>query len=183
MKLLKKILFLIIALIALVLIVAIFVEDEYAVTKSVVVDLPSDDVFDYVKSLDNQEEYGVWLKKDPKVKITRKGTDGDVGYVMTWESSNEEVGKGEQEIVKIEDGKRIDFKLRFKEPFEAEDDAFITTESLGEYKTKVTWGFKGKMSYPMNIMMLFMDMEGMLGPALEEGLVNLKKTLETSDSE
>ncbi|KAF5061439.1 hypothetical protein DSECCO2_315390 [anaerobic digester metagenome] len=31
------------------------------------------------------------------------------------------------------------------------------------------------MNYPMNLMLLFMDMEGMPGPDLENGLVNFKK--------
>jgi hypothetical protein len=183
MKLLKKILFLLIALVALVLIMALFIEDEFAVTKTVIVDKPSDEVFDYVVNLKNQDEFSVWSKKDPNMKKDYDGIDGEVGFIAKWDSDNEDVGQGEQEIVKIEDGKRIDFKLRFKEPFEAENDAYILTEAIEDNKTKVTWGFTGQMSYPMNIMMLFMDMESMIGPDLDTGLKNLKKVLEQKDSE
>jgi hypothetical protein len=35
------------------------------------------------------------------------------------------------------------------------------------------------MKYPMNLMLLFMDMEGMLGGDLEQGLTNLKGVLES----
>ena len=83
-----------------------------------------------------------------------------------------------EEIVKIEDGKRIDFKIRFEEPFELEDDAYIITESIGDNKTKVTWGIKGKKAYPTNLFLFFIDIEGMIGPDLDGGLKNLKKVLE-----
>jgi hypothetical protein len=44
--------------------------------------------------------------------------------------------------------------------------------------SKVKWGFFGKIKYPMNFMLLLMDMDAMLGKDLEGGLTNLKKLLE-----
>lgn len=159
----------------------LFVEDEYSVTKTIIIERNSDDVFKYIKSLKNQSEYSAWEKMDPEMKKSYKGNDGEVGFISTWDSDNEDVGKGEMEIFKIEDGKRIDFKVRFKEPFEANSDVFISTEALGPNTTKVTWNIKGQMAYPMNITMLFMDMEGEIGPDLKKGLENLKKLLESSE--
>ena len=115
---------------------------------------------------------------DPAMKKSYTGTDGTVGFVSTWESKNKNVGKGEQEITKIVEEDRIDMKLRFKEPFEAEDDAYMATEAAGADQTNVKWGFKGKMAYPMNLMLLFIDMEGMLGKDLQAGLDKLKVVLE-----
>ena len=85
--------------------------------------------------------------------------------------------------MKIVEGKRIDYALRFKEPFEAEDEAFMTTEAISDNKTKVSWGFKGEMAYPMNLMLLFMDMEEKIGPSLENGLKTLKLILEKENQE
>jgi hypothetical protein len=79
----------------------------------------------------------------------------------------------------IKEGERLDMKLRFKVPFEAQDDAYMTTESTGENQTKVKWGFKGSFPYPMNIMRLFFDMEKAVGGDLETGLNNLKTVLES----
>ncbi|MFT6922404.1 MAG: hypothetical protein ACJA1C_001409 [Crocinitomicaceae bacterium] len=181
MKLLKKIIFLIIALAALILIMGLFVEDEYSVTKTIIVERNSDDVFEYIKNLKNQSEFSVWEKADPQMEKSYEGNDGEVGFVSTWNSANDDIGKGEMEIVKIEDGKRIDFKVRFKEPFEADSDVFISTEALGPNTTKVTWNFHGQVAYPMNMMLLFKDMESEIGPDLEVGLKNLKKLLESSE--
>lgn len=178
MKILKTILIAVGILIAVPLIVAIFVKKDYEVEREITIDKPKEEVFDYVKFLKNQDNYSKWATMDPDMKKTYRGTDGTVGFVSAWESDNKDVGKGEQEIKKITDGERIDFELRFFEPFESTEPAYMTTESVSENQTKVKWGFSGHMDYPMNIMMLFMDFEKMIGDDLDTGLKNLKAVLE-----
>ena len=50
----------------------------------------------------------------------------------------------------------------------------MSTEENGPNQTKVTWEFNGKMNYPMNLMLLFMDMDKEIGSDLNIGLNNLK---------
>ena len=45
-------------------------------------------------------------------------------------------------------------------------------------QTKVKWGFNGKMNYPMNLMLVLMNMDAMIGKDLATGLQNLKAVLE-----
>ena len=54
----------------------------------------------------------------------------------------------------------------------------MTTESVNDSVTILKWGFTGSMDYPMNLSLLFMDMEEMLGEDFEEGLGKLKRILE-----
>lgn len=178
MKVLKKILIVVGILIAIPLIVVLFVKKDYAVEKEIVINKPKTEIFEYIKLLKNQDNYSKWNMIDPNMKKTYKGTDGTVGFVSAWESKNENVGVGEQEILKITEGERIDMKIRFKIPFEAQDDAYMITEDAGNNQTKVKWGFKGAFSYPMNLMGLFMDMDKKVGGDLETGLQNLKTLLE-----
>ncbi|SHE81967.1 SRPBCC family protein [Pedobacter caeni] len=178
MKILKVILGGIVLIVVLLLIVALFVKKDYAVEREITINKPKSQVFEYIKLLKNQDLYSVWLKRDPAAKKEYKGTDGTVGFVAAWESKDKNVGKGEQEIIKITGEERIDMKLRFKEPFESNDDAYMITESVSETQTKVKWGFKGRMKYPMNLMLLCWDMEGMLGKDLQKGLDDLKVILE-----
>ncbi len=178
MKIIKNILIIIVAIVILALLTALFVKKEYAVEREVVVNKPKSEVFAYVKMIKNQNDYSVWNMKDPAAKKEYKGTDGTVGFVASWDSQNKEVGVGEQQITKITDGDRVDMELRFKKPFEATDFAYMTTEQSGENQTKVKWGFNGKMPYPMNLMLLFMNMDEMLGKDLAKGLDNLKANLE-----
>lgn len=112
------------------------------------------------------------------MKKTFTGVDGTVGAISAWESSDKNVGVGEQEIKKIIEGERIDFELRFKVPFESTDHAYFTTEAISLRETRVKWGFNGKMPYPMNLMLPFMGMEDVLGKDLLAGLNSLKVILE-----
>ncbi len=178
MRILKIIAFAILGIVSLLLVIALFVKKEYAVEREITINKPKTVVFDYIKYLRNQDNYSKWATMDPAMKKDFRGTDGEVGFVSAWDSEKDDVGKGEQEITKIEDGRRIDFELRFIEPFEATDNAYMVTESVDDSFTNVKWGFYGKMKYPMNLMLLFMDMEGMLGGDLEQGLNNLKGVLE-----
>jgi hypothetical protein len=178
MKILKSILFLIIGIIVLALVIALFTKKDYAVEREIVINKPKPEVFEYVKHIKNQDNYSVWNKADPGMKKEYSGTDGTVGFIAKWESESDSVGKGEQEIINIAEGNRIDMKLRFKEPMETEDNAYMTTEGIDSAQTKVKWGFKGRMKYPMNLMLLMMDMDQMLGKDLQAGLVELKGILE-----
>ena len=178
MKILKGILFTIVALIAIVLITALFVKKEYAVEKEVTINKPVSEVFTYIKYLKNQDNYSVWNMRDPESVKTFAGVDGTVGFVAAWDSKVKEVGIGEQEIKTIVEGERIDSELRFKKPFEATDTAFMTTKPINDSTTIVAWGFNGKMKYPMNIFLLMMNMDEMLGNDLQVGLNNLKGVLE-----
>lgn len=178
MRILKRILIVVGILIAIPLIVALFVKKEYAVEKEIVISKPKAEVFEYIKFLKNQDNFSKWATIDPNMKKSYRGTDGTVGFVSHWESDNEEVGWGEQEIKKITEGERIDFELRFIKPFEATEPAFMSTETVSDNQTKVKWGFSGHMDYPMNLMLLFMDFEKMIGDDLQTGLTKLKSELE-----
>lgn len=178
MKTLKRIVLVIAIILAIPLVIAAFAKKEYAVERSIVIERPIAEVFDYAKYLKNQEYYSVWSLKDPDSRKTYQGIDGTVGFVAGWDSDNKEVGSGEQEIKNIIDGERIDFELRFFSPFEAVEPAYMITESTTNNQTLVRWGFQGKFKYPMNIMLLMMDFEKMIGDDLDQGLNNLKNILE-----
>ena len=178
MKILKKILLTIVALVVLALVVALFVNKEYAVEREITINKPKAEVYDYLKLLKNQDDFSVWATRDPNMKKGFRGTDGNVGFVSYWDSESDDVGAGEQEIMGMTEGERIDYELRFFRPFEATDNAYMITEAVSDNQTKVKWGFDGKMDYPMNLMLLFMDMEEMLGGDLQSGLEKLKLNLE-----
>lgn len=173
----KKVLYIIIGLIAIVCILGLVAPNDFAVERKVVINKPKDQVFEFVKYLKNQDLYSSWARKDPAMKREFRGTDGEAGAVSGWEG-NKEVGKGEQEIRQITPGERIDFELRFKKPFEATNKAYMITEAAGTNQTLVKWGFSGRMPFPMNAMMLFVNMDKQAGKDFEIGLANLKELLE-----
>lgn len=178
MKILKLLLIAIVVIIAIPLIAALFLKNEFNVSREIIIEKSKQEVWDYAKYLKNQNEWSVWGTMDPEMKTSFTGTDAEVGFISAWESMHDSVGKGEQEITKIEEGKRIDYELRFLEPMKATNYAFMSFDSVDVAKTKVTWGFSGKMPYPMNAIILFVDFDEMLGKDFSQGLSNLKSKLE-----
>lgn len=175
MKILKRIGLAILGLIVLLLVVALFVNKEYTVEKGVVVNKSKQEVFDYVKYVKNQNNYNKWAMADPNAKKDYRGTDGTVGFIYAWDGNNK-VGKGEQQIRNIEEGKRVDFDLHFIKPLEGKANAWITTESVSGDQTKIKWGMHGRSPYPLNIMNLFVP--AVLGKDLQTSLDQLKSILE-----
>ena len=174
----KKIIIVLVVLISIPLLVALFVKNEYVVERDIIIERPVTEVFSYLKFLKNQDNFSKWASMDPDMKKSSRGIDGTVGYVSAWESDDENVGTGEQEITGIKENERIDYEIRFKEPFSSVSPAYILTRENPNSSTRVTWGFSGKMDYPTNLMFLFMDFEEMIGEDLETGLGNLKNELE-----
>jgi hypothetical protein len=173
-----KILIVILIIIAIPLVVAIFTKKGYHIEKMVTINRTKKTVFDYIRMLKNQDSFSVWANMDPQMKKYFRGTDGNPGFVSGWESTNKKVGKGEQEIKKVTDGERIDYEIRFVEPFAGIAQASMQTDSVSQNETRVTWQFDSRMNYPMNLMLLFMNMDKMVGNDLAKGLTNLKQVLE-----
>lgn len=187
MKIVKLFLSIVVAFVLAVLIIALIVPGEFAVKKEIVIGKNKSEVFKYIKLLKNQNNYSVWAQMDPTMKREYRGVDGTKGFVSEWESENKQVGKGEQEILSVVAGERIDTEIRFSEPFQVTNYAYMKLERVSDEKmgdntlnnaTKVSWGFRGKMPYPLNVFLLVMDVDKEIGTDLEQGLVNLKRILE-----
>jgi hypothetical protein len=178
MKIILLVIAVLAAIVVLLLIIGLFTKSDYTVGRDVIIDKPKALVFDFLKYLKNQNKFSVWASMDPDMKTTFTGTDGKIGFISAWESvGNKNVGKGEQEILAIVEGERIDYEIRFMKPFKSTSWAYITTASVNDNQTKVHWEFSAKMKYPSNLMLLFMNMEKMIGNDLEKGLQNLKLLL------
>ena len=126
----------------------------YAVSRSITIKRSAKDIYDFVKFIKNQNEWGPWIKKDPHVQQSYTGTDGEVGFISKWEG-NKEVGSGEQEIKAIFHNDRIETELRFLKPWKSQSDAFIKVEEISENVTKVIWGFTGNNKFPFSIFLNF----------------------------
>lgn len=165
------------ALIVLFFVAAAFAPKTYSVERSIVINKPVAEVFAYLKHLKNQDNYSKWVRTDPNMTKTYKGTDGAVGFVYAWDG-NKQAGAGEQEIKLIEENERLEIEIRFVRPFAGMAGAPFTTAAISTTQTEVTWGLHSSMKYPMNIMLLFMNMDKLLGKDIETSLQRLKEVLE-----
>lgn len=169
-------LYIVIAIVVLIAILGIIAPSSFDISRSIVIQKPLPEVFQYLKLIKNQDNWSPWNEKDPNMKKTFTGTDGEIGFISAW-VGNKDVGEGEQEISRIVENEVVESKLRFFKPWKSESDAYLKVEKANE-GTKVTWGFLGKNKFPFSIMMLFMNMDKALGKDFEFGLKKLKDNLE-----
>lgn len=166
-------------IVALILILAAIAPNKYNVSRSIVINRPLAEVFQYLKYIKNQDYWSPWKSRDPDMKQTFTGEDGHIGFISAWESDHKNVGAGEQELTKIENNSRIETELRFFKPWKSVSYGYFETYEQKDGQTKVVWGFHGNNKFPMSIFMLFFNMDKAVGKDFEEGLHKLKEVLET----
>lgn len=163
------------ALIVLICIVAIFAPKTFEYSKSIDVNAPIDSVWKNTSTLAAMDKWSPWNDHDPAMKKQWSGVGGTVGAKQSWEG--EVVGSGSQTISKVVKPILLETNLDFLKPHESHGKAYVSLESHANV-TRVTWGMTGKMPYPMNILILFMDMEKQMGADWDRGLGRLKKMSE-----
>jgi hypothetical protein len=162
-------------IIALLLIVAIFMNREHYVKQEIIINAPRQKVFDYAKLLKNQDEWNKNEKGDPNKKEEFKGTDGMVGFIITWKG-NKNVGEGQKEIMDIIEGKRIETEMRFVKPMTFSASLIMDIKSLSDNQSAVTLSHSGTLKYPVNIMIPIF--EKMFAKQMNISLSTLKSVLE-----
>jgi hypothetical protein len=172
------ILYIVLALIGAIVLLALVAPKTYNVSRSITINKPISEVFNYLKYVKNQDEWSPWKKKDPNMKQEYVGTDGEVGFVSKWEG-NKDVGTGEQEIMTITENESVNSQLRFFKPWKSQSDAYLTVKEVDSNATQVIWGFSGNNKPPSNIFFLFFNMDKTVGKDFEEGLIDLKHILES----
>lgn len=170
MKTLKKIVIALLIILAIPFVIALFAPKEFKAGSEIVINRPKEEVFNYIRLIQNQNNFGTWQLSDPSIKTTTEGVDGTVGFVYRWEG--EKTGKGTQVITAIRENERMESELDFG--FGDPAQSYFTVADAGPGQTRVTWGIEGKSPYPFNFMNLVMDMN----KDFEEGLTNLKNILE-----
>ncbi len=177
MKVIKGFFIFFFSLIVLALIVALFINRTFIVERSIQIAKSDAVLYDYIKYLKNQGSYSYWAMLDPAMKKEYEGKDGTKGFKYKW-SGNKEVGSGEMIIRDLVDNQRVDYDLIFIEPQESKGKASIIISPISPTESKVTWTMEGKMNYPMNIFLLIVDMDNIIGKQLGSSLANLKLIME-----
>jgi uncharacterized protein YndB with AHSA1/START domain len=174
---LPTILIILLAVVVLLLLLAALMKKEYSIAAEIMINRPKDQVFNYIKSLRNQEFYSKWIMADPKIQLEYRGLDGTVGSTASWKSEVKNVGVGEQEITKIIPGEGYDAEIRFEKPFKGISQAVARTLAISDTQTKYINTFHTKTPFPMNIMIPMI--RKMLKKDMEENAGNLKRILES----
>ncbi|MCA0131946.1 SRPBCC family protein [Winogradskyella alexanderae] len=171
-------LYVVLAIIGIIVLLALIAPKSYNVSRSIQINKPLEEVFNYIKYIKKHNDWSPWKKKDPNMTQEFEGNDGEVGFISRWKG-NKDVGTGEQEITRIIENECMESQLRFFKPWKSQSNAFITVDVVDSDTTKVTWGFSGVNKPPSNIFFLFFNMDKTVGADFEDGLNDLKTILES----
>jgi len=178
--LLKKILIGLFVLVAVLVVVVAVQPDHYSVQRSAVIAAPPPAVFARVNDLAAWDAWSPWKKLDPAARITISSPSSGQGASMSW-AGNSEIGEGTMTILESRTDALVVSEQKFVKPFEGTATARFTFAPEGE-GTKVTWVMEGDNNFIGKAVCLVMNMDRTLGPAFEEGLANLKRTVEKGAS-
>ena len=173
---LKKILILIVVLIAIVLCLAVIKPNTFTIQRSTTINAPPDKIFVILDDFHNWQAWSPWEKRDPAMKRTLSGPSSGPGAVYEW-TGNDKVGAGRMEITEATPPSKVTIKLDFIKPFEGHDTAVFTLEPV-DSSTNVTWSMQGPNPFMSKVMQVFMNMDKMVGKDFEDGLSNLKAIAE-----
>ena len=147
------------------------------VEKSVIIEKSVEKVYDFLKLMENQNEFSVWVMKDPNKKTSLQGTDGTVGAIYSWDSKDKNVGAGSQQIINMVNDQLIEYDLKFERPMKNIAKAKFSLRPITPGQTEVKWDFKGPTKFPMS---LFKGIfQNMLGKDMAKSLNNLKEKMES----
>ena len=175
MRLLKKLVWTIVAAVVVFVAVGLVLPRTAHVERSIVVDAPQAMVFTVLNGFRQFNRWSPWADIDPNATTTYAGPEAGVGARMSW-AGNAEVGTGSQEILESVPYEVVRLKLTFGDfPGDYVVHYALVPEGGG---TRVTWTFDA--DYGSSIMGRYFGLasDSMLGPDYEKGLARLKAFVE-----
>ena len=172
----KKVLYVIIGLLAVYLILCLVGKSEAKVERSVTINASVDAVKAAIS--DHKvfhDSWSPWTEKDPDAKMTYEGEAGKPGHKMSWDSQVKDVGKGSMTLNGF-NGDSILQTLHFDDFGDSKVYHIVKSENN---MVNVTWGMQSQTPFFFRGMMMFMNMDAMIGPDYEKGLNKLKTYLES----
>jgi len=166
----KIIIFIFLGLFGIILIAGLLGPKEVSVEKSITIDQPISQVFEYASDFNHMIKWNPLMEQDPQAKHTISGKSGKPGSRWSWQG--ESVGKGYYEIKEIVPNKKIVSDLKFIKPWESHSKDIRKFKKTAQ-GTEVIWIAQSELSYPIERLVgIFMDER--LGATINKGLENLK---------
>jgi effector-binding domain-containing protein len=172
----KKILYVVLGLLAIYLILCLIGPSEMKVERSIDINASPDLIKSKIIDLKFfHETWSPWTEKDPNMKVTYTGEMGKEGSSMSWKSDVKDVGIGSM-TYKYTHGDTIMESLVFEGQGEGQIYHVVTPNGN---TSKVTWHMFNKVPFVIRPMILFMNVDKMVGPDFEKGLSKLKTAMES----
>lgn len=175
MKTLKKILWVLVALVVVFVVVGLLLPRQRRIERSIFIDSPPSVVFSQVNGFRHFNDWSPWVAVMPNAEYSFEGPDFGVGSKMSWSVSDQKNEAGSQTIVASTPYDRVDVNLDFGGQGTAQAAYILQPENAG---TQLTWTFD--TDFGLNIIGRYWGilLNRQLGPLYAQGLTNLKRVTE-----
>lgn len=180
MKVLKGIGIFIVVLIVVYMVLGLFGPSDYRVTRSIKIESTVDVVFNQTSKFTNWAAWSPWAAEDPEAKYTIENDEQVIGAKLGWDGPIS--GVGSMTISEIIPNEKMVYELSFVEPWVMSSvGGFNYTQEDGV--VNLEWYDEGDIPFTQRPMMLFVDLEEMMGPMFERGLEGIKEISENKKAE
>jgi effector-binding domain-containing protein len=175
MKFIKYLLYIVLALVALLCAIGLFAKKQYHLERSVVIKAPHSIVKEKVSRWEHFNKWSPWQELDPSMQTKIDGIDGTVGATYAW-VGNDAVGTGTQTFTSITDDK-IESEVKFEKPWKTVAPSAMALKKVAE-GIEATWSFDMTIPFPFNVFAMLTDMDRGVGKDYANGLQRLKSLCE-----
>lgn len=177
----KKLLLAIPILLLLIIGVGFLLPTDYSLESSVDISATPEEIHVFVGDLEKWPEWSPWEETDESIVTTTGEITTGVGATQTWTSDS---GDGELTITRSDPATGIAYDMAFiMEGTRAPATSQVTYKPNGE-TTTVTWSMQGDVSAfapPVIGGYMTLFMKGAITGMFDQGLDNLKKTVEAQN--
>ncbi len=173
----KTLLLMVVAGVALLLLYAATRPDTFAVERSTTIAAPAEKLFPLINDLHAFNTWNPYARKDPAMKMDFAGGPTAGPGARYDFAGNRDVGRGRITLLGEKAPSEVTMQLDMFEPFEGHNTVVFSLVPEGA-GTKVTWAMHGPSAFITKLMDLFFNMDQMIGKDFEAGLANLKQLAE-----
>jgi len=172
------ILFIVLAAVATVMVLASRKPDTFRVERSTLVQAAPERLYAAINDFHRWTEWSPWEGLDPAMRRTHEGSPSGVGASYAWDG-NKKAGAGRMRITEADPYNRIAIALDFERPFKSSNVVEFLLQPEGD-ATRIRWVMNGPLPFGAKLMHVFVDMDRMIGKDFEAGLAQLKSLAEKS---
>lgn len=171
---LKRVVYVLLGLFALLLVGAYLLPRHVQVERRILLNASPEQVFAVVNSFAEFNKWSPWFALDPQAQYRYSGPAAGVGARMEW-VGNAAVGSGAQEILASEPHSRVQLRLEFGDMGTPLAEYRVQATATG---TELIWRFEQDLGYNPMFRWFGLMMDGFIGADYERGLSQLKVLLE-----
>jgi uncharacterized protein YndB with AHSA1/START domain len=163
--------------VAIILIRAAMLPNDFRVSRSIGIKAPREKIFALINDMKSFNQWNPFAKMDPSTTTVYRGPASGPRAAFDWEGTGK-AGKGSLEIVDVNAPAAVTMKLDILKPMEGHNTVVFALQTNGDV-TDVSWTMTGPYPYLNRIFGAIFSMDKMIGGSFESGLADLKRIAES----